>query len=92
MRLAAVRATESVSFGATGFIDISTVSGAGTDIDPTVVFKIGDGAAATGVANLANWTLRVNGTALDPSQTVIRVKDDGSVVAKKTEATVLYVR
>lgn len=89
---AAVRATESVSFGATGFIDISTASGAGTDIDPTVVFKIGDGAAATGVANLANWTLRVNGTALDPSQTVIRVKDDGSVVAKKTEATVLYVR
>lgn len=87
----AVRATESVSFGATGFIDISTTSGTGTDFAPTVAFKIGT-ATVSGMANLANWTVRVNGRALNPGQASIRLRDDGSIVAKKTEATFLYVR
>lgn len=86
----AVRATESVSFGANGFIDVTTASGIGKECSPTTVFKIGSSAAVSGVANLENWTLRVNGKPLRPSQTSIRVEADGSVVvAKRDEATLL---
>ena len=88
----AVMATRSVSFGANGFIDVTTVSGTGTGCAPTTIFKIGNSATVSGVVNLENWTLRVNGTALDPSRTSIRVKADGSVVVKTVEATVMYVR
>ncbi len=88
----AVTATGSVSFGANGFIDVATTSGIGTGCAPTTIFKIGNSATVSGVVNLENWTLRVNGTALDPSRTSIRVKADGSVVVKTVEATVMYVR
>ena len=89
----AVRATESVSFGANGFIDVTTASGIGKECSPTTVFKIGSSAAVSGVANLENWTLRVNGKPLRTSQTSIRVEADGSVVvAKRDEATLISIR
>ena len=89
----AVTATGSVSFGANGFINVTTASGIGKECSPTTVFKIGSSAAVSGVANLENWTLRVNGKPLRPSQTSIRVEADGSVVvAKCDEATLISFR